>query len=109
MRGKPPVPNGVCFHAQQLAEKYLKGLLEEVGLAVPRTHNLDDLLNLLRPHFATLRSLRRGLIFLTRFAVDTRYPGDDATKRQAEAALRWSGKVRKAARAVLGIRPRRRK
>jgi HEPN domain-containing protein len=87
----------------------LKGLLEENGLAIPRTHNLDDLLNLLGPHAPTLRPLRRGLIFLTRFAVDTRYPGDDASRRQAEAALRWSDRVRAAARAALGIRPRRRK
>ena len=56
-----------------------------------------------------LRSLKRGLIFLTRFAVDTRYPGDNASKRQAVAALRWAQKVRKAARALLDIRDRRRK
>src|SRR5579859_3164726 len=82
-RSKIPVPNGVCFHCQQCAEKYLKALLEELGLAIPRTHNLDDVLNLLLPHYSGLRSLRRGLIFLTDFAVDTRYPGESASKRQA--------------------------
>lgn len=70
--------NGVCFHCQQCAEKYLKALLEELGQPVPRTHNLDDVLTLLLPSHGTLRSLKRGLIFLTRFAVDTRYPGEDA-------------------------------
>ena len=44
---------------------------------------------------------------LTQFAVDTRYPGENASKRQAEAALRWAGRVRTKARAILGIRPRR--
>jgi hypothetical protein len=43
--------------------------------------------------------------FLTRFAVDTRYPGDKAGKREAHAALRWAGKVRDAVRPLLGIRP----
>lgn len=105
-RSKIPVHNGVCFHCQQCAEKYLKGLLEELGLPVPRTHNLDDVLNLLLPSHPELRSLRRGLIFLTDFAVDPRYPGKNTIKRQAAAALRWANRVRTAARALLGIRPR---
>ncbi len=49
-----------------------------------------------------------GLVFLTRFAVDTRYPGGYATKRQAVAALRWAEQARAAARALLGLRPPRR-
>jgi HEPN domain-containing protein len=89
--------------AQQATEKYLKALLEELGLVIPRTHNLDDLRGLLSPHHGALRSLRRGLIFLTDFAVDTRYPGDHATKRQAAAALRWAGRVRAECRAILGL------
>jgi HEPN domain-containing protein len=82
----PPQHDAVCFHCQQSAEKYLKALLEELGLKVPRVHNLDDVLNLLLRHHPALRSLRRGLIFLTDFAVETRYPGDNAAKRQAMAA-----------------------
>ncbi len=82
--------------------------MEELGLLVPKTHFLDGLLSALRPHHPTLRSLRRGLLFLTVFAVDTRYPGNNATKRQAVAALRWAGRVRTMARALLGIRERRR-
>jgi hypothetical protein len=87
-------------------------LLEELGLVVPRTHNLDDVFNLLRPHHPGLRSLRRGFIYLTNFAVDIRYPGRRASKRQATAALRWVDKVRPAARGLLGLpvrRPRRKK
>src|SRR5438094_5061526 len=72
----------VCFHCQQCAEKYLKGLMQELGLAVPRTHLLLTLLASLLSHHNTLRSLRRGLDFLTRYAVDTRYPGHNASKRQ---------------------------
>jgi HEPN domain-containing protein len=95
----------VCFCCQQAAEKFLKALVEELGLTVPRTHNLEDLLGLLRPHHPSLLPLRRGLLFLTRFAVDTRYPGFHARKRQAIAALRWAGEVRAAAGSVLCIRP----
>jgi HEPN domain-containing protein len=99
----------VCFHYQQCAEKYLKGLMEEVGLTVPKTHDLLDLQTSLAPHHPSLHSLRRGLRFLTHFAVDTRYPGDCATKRQAEAALRWAKRVRTEARKLLGIPPRRKR
>lgn len=103
-----PFHDQVCFLCQQSAEKYLKTLFAERGLAIPRTHNLDDLLGLLLSHHPSLRSLRRGLIFLTDFAVEIRYPGERASKRQAASAVRWAGDVRDACRALLGVRPRRR-
>jgi len=78
--------------------------MEELGLAVPKTHFLDVLLASLLSNHPTLRRWRRGLLFLTNFAVDFRYPGHNASKRQAIAALRWAGRVRAAARALLGIR-----
>jgi HEPN domain-containing protein len=98
-----PFHDQVCFLCQQSAEKYLKALLAESGRAIPRTHNLDDLLGLLPPTHSTLRSLRRGFIYLTDFAVDFRYPGALATKRQAQAALRWAGKIRDSCRSLLGL------
>jgi HEPN domain-containing protein len=104
-RGSEPAYDATCF---QGAEKYLKALLEELTRAIPRTHNLVALLRLLLPHYGSLGGLRRGLDFLTRFAVDTRYPGDTATKRQAKAAQRWADKVREPCRLLLGIRSRRR-
>jgi HEPN domain-containing protein len=95
----------VCFFCQQCGEKYLKALLEELSLTVPRTHVLQDLLPLLLPHHPSLRSLGRGMRFLTRFAVGTRYPGDDASKRQAIAAFRWASKIREEVRPLLGLPP----
>ncbi len=83
--------------------------MEEAALTVPKIHDLTDLLADLRPHYPSLRSLRRGLHFLTHFAVGIRYPGDNATKRQAASALRWADRVRTEARALLGIRARRKK
>lgn len=93
----------ICFFCQQSAEKYLKALLQERGTQFARTHDLESLLVLLMPQDPALRKLRRGLEFLTRFAVDTRYPGDDATTRQAQSALRWAARVRDACRALLGL------
>jgi HEPN domain-containing protein len=104
-----PFHDQVCFFCQQSAEKYLKALLVESNVVVPRTHNLDDLLALLLPYHASLGSLRRGLIFLTDFAVEFRYPGTNATKRQSTSALRWAGDARNACRPLLGLRPPRRR
>jgi HEPN domain-containing protein len=100
----PQLHDLICFHCQQAAEKYLKALLQEFGMMVPRTHDLGDLLDLLVPHDATLRRLRRGVIFLTQFAVDYRYPGENATKRQADAAIRWTERIRGELRVRLGMK-----
>jgi HEPN domain-containing protein len=108
-RSEVPLHDGVCFHCQQCAEKYLKGLMEELSLAVPKIHDLDPLLHALLPHHSTLKSLKRGMGFLTDFAVETRYPGNNTTRRQAVSALRWAGRVRAEARSILGLRERRRK
>lgn len=108
-RGSDAHHDEVCFHAQQCAEKYLKALLEELGASVPRTHILEDIVILLLPYHPSLRSLRIGSRFLTRFAVATRYPGKNATKREAASALRWAAKARTTARTLLHIQPTRRK
>lgn len=102
-RRSPPLPNAVCFPCRQAAEKFLKALSEEGGLTVPKTHDLDHLLMLLAGRHPTLRRQRRGLVFLTGFAVDTRSPGAHASKRQAAAAVRWATRVRTAARGLLGL------
>jgi HEPN domain-containing protein len=95
----PPVHDGVCFHCQQAAEKYLKALLQEQGNIVPRTHSLHHLLALLLPRDGDLKALHRGLRMMGRFAVDVRYPEFNATKRQASAALRCAERVRREIRA----------
>ena len=108
---KPPLRDLACFHCQQkqAAERYLKAVPEELGLSVAKTHELEDLLDVLLPHHQSSRYLRRGLAFLSQFAVGVRYPGDNASKRQAVSAPRWTGQVRDACRALLGIPPSRRR
>ena len=104
-RNRPPPRDLICFHCQQSAEKYLKGLLQELGLSVPRIHNLDDLLTLLLPHDPSLGKLARSLGSLSRYAVDIRYPGKRASKRQMLAALQQAKHVRGELRRRLGLSP----
>ena len=101
----PRWPNDiVTFHCQQSAEKYLKALLQEAGQPVPKIHNLQSLQTQLLPLHPSLRPLRRGLTFLTRFAVDARYPGFPVSRRQAVACLHWADRVREKCRELLGVR-----
>jgi HEPN domain-containing protein len=73
-RSGKPFHDQIAFHCQQSAEKYLKALLEELAIPVKKTHELNRLLDELRPHHPHLRSLRRGLLFLTNYAVEPPLP-----------------------------------
>jgi HEPN domain-containing protein len=100
---RPPLHDLACFHCQPAAEKYLKALLQEFGVAVPKTHDLESVLDLLLPHDATFAALRRCLTSLSRYAVGYRYPGLRATRRRMEAALRHAERVRGEVRVRLGL------
>jgi len=64
--------NQACFHAQQAAEKLLKGLLISKGTTPPRTHKLNDLVGLTGEILTS--ELREQIILLDRFYIPTRYP-----------------------------------
>jgi HEPN domain-containing protein len=100
---RPPVHDPLCFHCQQTAEKYLKALLSEHGIAVPKAHDLDVLLNLVLPRQPRMASLRRIVNTLTQYAVEYRYPGLHASSRQARSALRHATRVREQIRHILGL------
>jgi HEPN domain-containing protein len=93
----------VCYYSRKSAEKYLRALLQERGLVARRRATLDDYLTALVPLEPSLKSLRRGVGFLSAFDIDTLYPGKHATKRQAQSAIRWAERVRAAARDLLGL------
>jgi HEPN domain-containing protein len=103
-QAKPP-RDIVCFHCQQAAEKYLKALLQELGLSIPHTHDLEELLDLLVPHDDSLKPLQGDTAFLTRFAVAYRYPGARARTREMRSALRKAERVRAEVRVMLGLPP----
>ena len=63
----------VCFHAQQCAEKYLKGWLVYHDVDFPRTHDLVVLLRL--ADGAGLRRASLGNVQpLNRYTIEARYP-----------------------------------
>jgi HEPN domain-containing protein len=100
---KIPCYDGACFHAQQCAEEYLKALLDEARLDLPRTHDLKSLLDLLPGRDEAWEALRPSLVVLSRAAVTMRYPGDVADRPAAKEALATARRVRALARKRLGL------
>ncbi|MGH7151621.1 MAG: HEPN domain-containing protein [Planctomycetota bacterium] len=84
--GDPAIPYGaICFHAQQAAEKYLKGWLVSRGRPAPRTHSLLYLVSRAEGVDGRFRGLREIAERLTPFAVASRYPGDIPDPEEPEA------------------------
>lgn len=63
-----------CFHAQQAVEKTLKAYLVWLEIEFPKTHVLEDLLDLIAQKDRSLENWREKLQPMTPFAVETRYP-----------------------------------
>ncbi len=74
----------VAYHAQQCAEKYLKGFLVLHGMDDPYTHNIAHLLELCAEHGARTEDYKDAEE-LTPFAMTARYPGDDEPVSESEA------------------------
>lgn len=102
-RHKPKPNDQICFHCQQAVEKYLKALLQEGGLSIPRTHDLEDLHDLLAPAYPQLGVSKSRLGTMTDYAVGYRYPGMHATSGNTKSSLRLAEQVRLKVRLALGL------
>jgi len=99
------VPDVVCNQCQQCVEKYLKALLVRRGLGFPKTHDLVQLKNLRVSVDADVQLLTPALTALNPYGVDVRYPGIQATAKDAREAGQAMKTARKFVRAKLGLRP----
>ena len=92
----------VCFHAQQVVEKYLKAALVAEGTDFPRTHDITEIMSLMpkdhRPNISIEENRR-----LTAYATLMRYPGDyqPLSLGDARSSVALARRVRKEMRAVL--------
>ena len=66
----------IAFHAQQAVEKHLKALLVRHQVEFPKTHDIEELLNLLRRVRPEIADSLQEARWLTPFGVEVRYPGD---------------------------------
>lgn len=80
----------LCFDAQQATEKAIKAIFVHRGSAFPYTHDLTRLMGLLERNGLRIPKYVRHAEELTRFAVESRYPGfsGPVTKRQYQRMVR---------------------
>lgn len=96
LKHRDGAPSGVCFLAQQMAEKYLKGMLVYHNRPFRKIHDLVELETLLREYARDITDLHDDLRLLNRFYVKTRYPGDysEFFWKDAEEALAAAERVK---------------
>lgn len=96
-----PNYDGICFHAQQCVEKYLKAILSESHRPFSKIHDLVALLEQALEINPDLEVFREDLAFLSDFAVSYRYPGESADQETAFEARDRCRKFRCVARQEL--------
>jgi HEPN domain-containing protein len=102
-RRKNRVLDAACFHCQQAVEKYFKARLCEAGISFPKIHDLAGLLNLILPCEPLWKSFLPAALALTDYAVDFRYPGDNATLVEARLCFKDCKAIRREVRLSLGL------
>jgi HEPN domain-containing protein len=102
-RRKSPVPDIVGFHSQQCIEKYLKAVLVLKKIDFPKTHDLVELLTILKEKEPLLEALAPALRILNPFSVQFRYPGESATVEESLKALSAMKHVRKFIREAFSL------
>jgi HEPN domain-containing protein len=102
------VHSGICFHSQQMAEKYLKALGIEHRLTMPRTHDCEALVLLLLRIDPQLARFRRSASSLSQFAIDPRYPFERVKPDASRSRTAWNAaeRIRAEIRQRLGLRSR---
>ena len=95
LAAEPPITFDVAFHAQQVCEKALKGLLAWHDTPFRKTHSLEEIGEACLAIDGTLRELVDRAVPLSEFAWRFRYPGEanDPTPAEAEAALATARQV----------------
>jgi HEPN domain-containing protein len=79
----------LCFDAQQAAEKAIKAVFVERGLAFPYVHDLVALLTRLQQADVSIPDDVKEAGRLTRFGVEARYPGigEPVSREEYERAV----------------------
>jgi len=97
MKMKNPPYDTVCFHAQQCAEKYLKGFLTFHEIEFPKTHSIEDLVLLCKQVAPSIESETGDVEILSSYGVEIRYPDEiyyDIPAEDAREAVELSIKVK---------------
>ena len=94
----------IAFHLQQAAEKLIKALLASRNIVYPKTHDLDELIDLLPADLSDIQSFRERLIGWNSYAVEMRYEiGIYPEKEEIETAMQTAKDLSAAVQKVLNL------
>lgn len=90
----------IGFHAQQAAEKFFKAFLVQHQIEFPKTHDLEQLIELIAQVNKPLAVSLQSVTALNPLGVEVRYPGDvpAMSREEAENAVHLASSVREAIR-----------
>ena len=92
---EPALWDIATFHAQQAAEKYLKGFIVARGGTPPKIHDLTTLLTVCCEFDLTLTTFEESCRSLTRLGWVSRYPDspEDPSEAEGKRAVELADKV----------------
>lgn len=99
-------PDLICYHCQQAAEKYLKSLLVHHGISVKKTHDLEELLDLLSDSEPSIDAeIYDKALVVKNYSVLIRYPEPSGDPSEADVldALESAAFFRKFTATILGF------
>ena len=74
LKEEEPFTDIISYHAQQAAEKYLKGYLTWKEIEFPPTHDIEDLVSLAMNEEPDFEEIKTESSVLSPYAVEVRYP-----------------------------------
>ena len=87
----PPPLEIICFHCQQAAEKFIKGVLVYCKIEVIKTHDLVVLIDRLKGRFAISQEVLIACARLIPYGVSVRYPQDlNVDESTVKASLHYA-------------------
>ena len=92
-----PLAELAAYHAQQCAEKYLKGFLVSRSISFRFVHDLGYLLGLCQQALPEFALLEEAAFRLARYASESRYPREDdsnCTVADAQEAIGLAQQIR---------------
>lgn len=92
-----PLPELAAYHAQQCAEKYLKGFLVARAVSFRFVHDLGYLVHLCQASSPGFVTLEDAAFALSGYATEARYPREDevaCTLEEATEAIRLAEHIR---------------
>lgn len=90
------LPNTICFHSQQAAEKHLKAYLAFQEKHIRKVHDLGALLSFCLEVDKSFSKIESEINYLSKFYIETRYPGDypEFTLKDAQEASEAAQKIK---------------